>query len=432
MSRAAVAHSRSPLRRRRSQVVGDPLPDRDQRRREVGEASELLGVGDLPPASVVQVLLPAGVVDAGRLEVGIGLGGDPHVAPRGWDHERSDPLTVGGAHPAATRPGVAEARTAAAAGDPRTIVGRVAKSGRAGDGDGVGCHAAQVPESAHSSPGGVESWQDLRMADTADHARRASGQGSPIRSARPTTARARTSRCSRASPRRVELCLFGEHGNGDADHAEERIELREVDGYCWHTYLPDVRPGQRYGYRVHGPWDPAKGLWCNPAKLLLDPYAKAVAGTIDWDPACFAYDFADPKKQNTADSAAHVPHALVGDPFFDWGNDRSPQHPMHETIIYETHVRGMTLQHPAVPDELRGTYAGLAHPAVVEHLTSLGITAVELMPVHQFVHDHHLVQRGLRNYWGYNSIGYLAPHNEYAAPRDRTATSPRSTSSRRW
>jgi isoamylase len=214
----------------------------------------------------------------------------------------------------------------------------------------------------------------------------------------------------------IELCLFGEP-NGDAVPIEERIELREVDGYCWHTYLPDVRPGQRYGYRVHGPWNPAQGLWCNPSKLLLDPYAKAVAGTIDWDPACFAYDFADPRKQNTVDSAAHVPHALVGDPFFDWGNDRSPRHPMHETIIYETHVRGMTLQHPAVPEELRGTYAGLAHPAVVEHLTSLGVTAVELMPVHQFVHDHHLVQRGLRNYWGYNSIGYLAPHNEYAAPR---------------
>ena len=219
----------------------------------------------------------------------------------------------------------------------------------------------------------------------------------------------------------VELCLFGEglfgdgsNGNGIDGHVEERIELREVDGYCWHTYLPDVRPGQRYGYRVHGPWDPTAGLWCNPSKLLLDPYAKAVAGEIDWDPACFAYDFAAPAKQNTADSAFHVPHALVGDPFFDWGNDRSPHHPMHETIIYETHVRGMTLRHPAVPEELRGTYAGLAHPAVVEHLTSLGVTAVELMPVHQFVQDHHLVQRGLRNYWGYNSIGYLAPHNEYA------------------
>ncbi len=139
-----------------------------------------------------------------------------------------------------------------------------------------------------------------------------------------------------------------------------------------------------------------------------------MAGEIDWDPACFAYDFANPAKPNTVDSAPHVPHALVGDPFFDWGNDRSPRHPMHETIIYEAHVRGMTLQHPGVPVELRGTYAGLAHPAVIEHLTSLGITSIELMPVHQFVHDHHLVERGLRNYWGYNSIAYLAPHNGYA------------------
>ena len=213
----------------------------------------------------------------------------------------------------------------------------------------------------------------------------------------------------------VELCLFGDGTNGGEVGAEERIELREVDGYCWHTYLPDVRPGQRYGYRVHGPWDPAEGQWCNPAKLLLDPYAKAVSGDVDWDPACFAYDFADPAKPNTADSAPHVPHGLVGDPFFDWGNDRSPRHPMHETIIYETHVRGLTIGHPGVPQELRGTYAGLAHPAIVSHLTSLGVTAVELMPVHQFFHDHHLVERGLRNYWGYNSIGYLAPHNGYAA-----------------
>ena len=215
----------------------------------------------------------------------------------------------------------------------------------------------------------------------------------------------------------VELCLFEDAGGdtGGLDvSGEERVELREVDGYCWHTYLPDVRPGQRYGYRVHGPWDPGGGQWCNPAKLLLDPYAKAVAGSVDWDVACFAYDFANPAKPNSTDSAPHVPHALVGDPFFDWGHDRLPRHPMHETIIYETHVRGLTLRHPGVPAEFRGTYAGLAHPAVVEHLTSLGVTAVELMPVHQFVHDHHSVERGLRNYWGYNSIGYLAPHNGYS------------------
>ena len=149
----------------------------------------------------------------------------------------------------------------------------------------------------------------------------------------------------------VELCLVS--GDG-AEQVEQRIELTEVDGYCWHTYLPDVRPGQRYGYRVHGPWNPAAGLWCNPAKLLLDPYAKTVDGEVDWDPACFAYDRGDPDQPNTADSAPHVPRAVVSDPFFDWGNDRPPDHPMHETIIYEAHVRGLTMRHPAVPAELRG------------------------------------------------------------------------------
>ncbi len=207
----------------------------------------------------------------------------------------------------------------------------------------------------------------------------------------------------------VELCLLGENG----DHTEVKVELREVDGHCWHAYLPDVRPGQRYGYRVHGPWEPAKGLWCNPSKLLLDPYAKAIAGEVDWDPACFAYDFDDPDAMNTDDSAPHVPRGVVADPFFDWGNDRPPDHGMHDTVIYEAHVKGLTQRHPDVPEEMRGTYSGISHPAVVEHLASLGITAIELMPVHQFVHDHHLTERGLRNYWGYNSIAFLAPHNGY-------------------
>jgi isoamylase len=207
----------------------------------------------------------------------------------------------------------------------------------------------------------------------------------------------------------VELCLLGPNGDG----AEVRVPLTEVDGHCWHAYLPDVRPGQRYGYRVHGPWDPDQGLWCNPSKLLLDPYAKAIDGEVDWDPACFAYDFDDPDEMNTADSAPHVPRAVVSDPFFDWGNDRPPDHGMHDSIIYEAHVKGLTQRHPAVPEEMRGTYSGISHPAVVEHLASLGITAIELMPVHQFVHDHHLVERGLRNYWGYNSIAFLAPHNGY-------------------
>ena len=207
----------------------------------------------------------------------------------------------------------------------------------------------------------------------------------------------------------VELCLLGaEHDAGEA-----RVELREVDGHCWHAYLPDVRPGQRYGYRVHGPWEPASGQWCNPSKLLLDPYAKAIDGEVDWSPACFAYDFDDPDAMNTDDSAPHVPRGVVADPFFDWGNDRPPDHGMHDTVIYEAHVKGLTQRHPAVPAEMRGTYSGLSHPAVVEHLSSLGVTAIELMPVHQFVHDHHLTQRGLRNYWGYNSIAFLAPHNGY-------------------
>src|SRR5215217_107075 len=207
----------------------------------------------------------------------------------------------------------------------------------------------------------------------------------------------------------VELCMLGPNG----DHTEIRIALTEVDGHCWHAYLPDVRPGQRYGYRVHGPWDPDKGLWCNPSKLLLDPYAKAIDGEVDWDPACFAYDFDNPDSMNTVDSAPHVPGGVVSDPFFDWGNDRPPDHGMHDSIIYETHVKGLTERHPAVPEEMRGTYSGIAHPAVVDHLASLGITAIELMPVHQFVHDHHLVERGLRNYWGYNSIAFLAPHSGY-------------------
>jgi glycogen operon protein len=210
----------------------------------------------------------------------------------------------------------------------------------------------------------------------------------------------------------VELCL---HGSGTDANDEERIELTEVDGHIWHTYLPDTRPGQKYGYRVHGPWDPGRGLWCNPAKLLLDPYCKAIDGQIDWDEACFGYRFDDNDLPNTDDSAPHVWKAVVGDPFFDWGNDRPPSTPLHETVIYEAHVKGLTMTHPDVPDALRGTYSGISHPAVIRHLHDLGITAIELMPVHQFVQDHHLVQKGLRNYWGYNSIGFLTPHNEYTS-----------------
>ena len=213
----------------------------------------------------------------------------------------------------------------------------------------------------------------------------------------------------------VELCLFDDPGDGP--RAETRVELTEVDGFVWHGYLPDAGPGQRYGYRVHGPYAPASGHRCNPAKLLLDPYGKAVDGEVSWNEAVFGYRFADPASPNTTDSAPYMPVNVVINPFFDWGDDRPPRIPYHETVIYEAHVRGLTMRHPDLPAEERGTYAGLAHPAVIEHLTGLGVTAVELMPVHQFVSEHALQQRGLANFWGYNTIAFLAPHNRYAAAR---------------
>jgi isoamylase len=212
---------------------------------------------------------------------------------------------------------------------------------------------------------------------------------------------------------RVELCLFDDNGR------EERVVLDEVDASCWHAYLPSVAPGQRYGYRVHGPWAPDQGQRCNPAKLLLDPYAKAIEGQVDWAQACFPYNFGDENSRNDDDSAPHVPRSVVHNPYFDWGNDRPPDIQLNESVIYEVHVKGFTARHPDIPEAQRGTYAGLGHPAAIEHLTGLGITAVELLPVHQFIHDAHLVERGLRNYWGYNSIGFLAPHNEYAAGGQR-------------
>ncbi len=211
----------------------------------------------------------------------------------------------------------------------------------------------------------------------------------------------------------VELCLFSDDGT------ETRLPLHEVDGFVWHGYLPGVGPGQRYGYRVHGPYDPAAGHRCNPAKLLLDPYAKAVEGDIDWDPAVFSYSFDDPDERNDADSAPHVPRSVVVNPYFDWRGDRPPRRQYHETVIYESHARGLTKLHPGVPEAQRGTYAGLAHPAVIEYLQELGVTAVELMPVHQFVTDSLLSERGLANYWGYNTIGFFAPHNAYSSSGTR-------------
>ncbi|MDQ1677925.1 MAG: isoamylase, partial [Actinomycetota bacterium] len=208
---------------------------------------------------------------------------------------------------------------------------------------------------------------------------------------------------------KVEVCLIAEDGT------EERIELPEVDGFVWHGYLPDIQPGQRYGFRVHGPYDPANGHRCDPSKLLLDPYAKAFDGDFDGDPSVFSYDIENPGERNTDDSLGHTMTSVVINPFFDWGADRPPHRPYHESVIYEAHVRGLTMRHPEVPEEIRGTYAALSHPAIVEHLKTLGVTAIELMPVHQFVQDQTLLEKGLRNYWGYNTIGFMAPHREYAA-----------------
>jgi isoamylase len=214
----------------------------------------------------------------------------------------------------------------------------------------------------------------------------------------------------------VELCLFaGDGTQADAPHTETRVHLTEADGFVWHAYLPGVGPGQRYGYRVHGPYDPGAGLRCDPAKLLLDPYGKAVHGRLHWDESLFSYRYADTRERNNLDSAPSMPKNVVINPFFDWANDRPPRTPYHETLIYEAHVRGLTLQHPDIPPAQRGTYAGLAHPAITEHLQRLGVTAVELMPVHQFVAEQALEARGLTNYWGYNTIGFLAPHNRYSS-----------------
>ncbi len=209
---------------------------------------------------------------------------------------------------------------------------------------------------------------------------------------------------------RVDLCLFGR------DKEETRIQVTEITGNCWHCYLPTVEPGQRYGFRVHGPWNPEHGQRCNPAKLLLDPYAKAIDGSVDWHQAVFPYHFEHGYEViNQEDSAPYVPRSVVHQPHFDWSGDRKLNTPWHKTIIYETHVRGLTIAHPDVPAELRGTYAGLSHPSIIAYLKQLGITAIELMPVHYFIHDKHLIDQGLRNYWGYNSIGYFAPQAEYAA-----------------
>ncbi|MFH5210787.1 glycogen debranching protein GlgX [Antrihabitans spumae] len=198
----------------------------------------------------------------------------------------------------------------------------------------------------------------------------------------------------------VELCLIAKDGT------ETRIPVEEVDGFVWHAYLPSVAPGQRYGWRVHGPYEPENGHRCDPSKLLLDPYGKAFDGKFDGDSSLITYG---------EDTLGHTMSTVVINPFFDWANDRAPKRAYHDTVIYEAHVKGLTATHPGIPEELRGTYAGLAHPVVIDYLKTLGVTAIELMPVHQFMQDQTLLDQGLRNYWGYNTFGFLAPHNEYAS-----------------
>jgi isoamylase len=213
---------------------------------------------------------------------------------------------------------------------------------------------------------------------------------------------------------RVELCLFDDEGK------EIRVDLPEVTAFCWHGYLQGIEPGQLYGYRVHGPWAPDQGHRCNPAKLLLDPYAKAIQGQVQWNEAVFPYYFNDPEGSfNEDDSAPFVPRSIVINPYFDWEHDQSPRTPLHETVIYEVHVKGFTARHPGIPEELRGKYAALSHPTTIEYLKGLGVTAVELLPMHQFIHDANLVERGFRNYWGYSTIGFFAPHNEYSSRGER-------------
>jgi isoamylase len=208
---------------------------------------------------------------------------------------------------------------------------------------------------------------------------------------------------------KIELCLF------DDDGKETRFSMPERHGMIWHGYLPRVGPGQRYGYRVHGPYEPLAGLRCNPTKLLLDPYAKAIDGRNDWNEGLFSYRFDNSEVRNDDDSAPYAMKSVVINPFFDWTGDRPLRVPYNESVIYEAHVKGITMRHPDIPDDVRGTYAGLIHPAMIRHFQKLGVTAVELLPVHQFVHDSILLEKGLSNYWGYNTIGFFAPHNGYAS-----------------
>lgn len=214
----------------------------------------------------------------------------------------------------------------------------------------------------------------------------------------------------------VELCFFQ---TSETEHdTEKKIKLSERTHQVWHCYIPGVKPGQLYGYRVDGPYEPENGHRFNSNKLLLDPYAKAISGTINWHDSLFGYEVGNPNEDlsfSNADSAQYMPKAVVIDTNFDWENDQPPRTPYHQTVIYEAHVKGFTKLHPEIPEEIRGTYAAIGHPACIKYLQELGITAIELMPIHQFVNDRHLVEKGLSNYWGYNTIGFFAPDIRYAS-----------------
>ncbi|OJH34314.1 glycogen debranching protein GlgX [Cystobacter ferrugineus] len=214
---------------------------------------------------------------------------------------------------------------------------------------------------------------------------------------------------------RVEVCLFDPR---DPSKEIERFDLPVSTEYTWHGYVPALEPGTLYGFRVHGPYEPHKGHRCNPYKLLVDPYAKALHGEVDWSQPVFGYTLGHEKQdlmRDERDSAPGMPKCVVVSDFFDWGNDRAPDVPWRKTVIYEAHVKGLTMRHPKVPEHLRGTYAGLAHPAVIEHLTKLGVTSVELLPVHEYVDDSFLSDKGLSNYWGYNTLAFFAPEQKYAS-----------------